>query len=183
MVPLGEQGEDGFAFPEDTKSLQRHLCVCQLSRALGLHHSLDVSGKLRLIAELKAHYHHGLKFGMAGDCFCLFFILYLPFSIVRCSEDQSKEKREPQKTLQVHHVERSILEGSIIDAFSAFSCFCFWPSMVELSLFLSGSSKHLKTHGSYEVKLKRSAECLLFFGKVPQTANRKHHKIRSASDH
>ena len=62
-VPLGEQGEEGFTFPEDTKALQRHLCVCQLSRALGLHHSLDVSGKLSLIAELKAHYRHGLKFG------------------------------------------------------------------------------------------------------------------------
>uniref|UniRef100_A0A7N8YEV2 N-alpha-acetyltransferase 25, NatB auxiliary subunit n=1 Tax=Mastacembelus armatus TaxID=205130 RepID=A0A7N8YEV2_9TELE len=62
-VPLGEQGEDGFAFPEDTKALQRHLCVCQLSRALGLHHSLNVDGKLLLITELKAHYRHGLKFG------------------------------------------------------------------------------------------------------------------------
>lgn len=62
-MPLGQQGDDGFAFPEDTKALQRHLCVCQLSRALGLHHSLDVDGKLRLIAELKAHYRHGLKFG------------------------------------------------------------------------------------------------------------------------
>uniref|UniRef100_A0AAQ6A1W2 N-alpha-acetyltransferase 25, NatB auxiliary subunit n=1 Tax=Amphiprion ocellaris TaxID=80972 RepID=A0AAQ6A1W2_AMPOC len=70
-VPLGEQGEEGFAFPEDTKALQRHLCVCQLSRALGLHHSLDIDGKLRLITELKAHYRHGLKFGdenMAWQC-------------------------------------------------------------------------------------------------------------------
>uniref|UniRef100_A0A7N6ASF8 N-alpha-acetyltransferase 25, NatB auxiliary subunit n=1 Tax=Anabas testudineus TaxID=64144 RepID=A0A7N6ASF8_ANATE len=62
-APLGERGEEGFAFPEDTKALQRHLCMCQLSRALGLHHSLDVDGKLLLITELKAHYHHGLKFG------------------------------------------------------------------------------------------------------------------------
>uniref|UniRef100_A0A4W6DFL4 N-alpha-acetyltransferase 25, NatB auxiliary subunit n=1 Tax=Lates calcarifer TaxID=8187 RepID=A0A4W6DFL4_LATCA len=78
-VPLGEQGEEGFAFPDDTKALQRHLCVCQLSRALGLHHSLDVDGKLRLIAELKAHYRHGLKFGknalktelQFSDMYCL----------------------------------------------------------------------------------------------------------------
>lgn len=62
-VPLGEQGQDGLFLPQDTTTLQRHLCVCQLSRALGLHHSLDVDGKLRLIAELKAHYRHGLKFG------------------------------------------------------------------------------------------------------------------------
>uniref|UniRef100_A0AAQ6A961 N-alpha-acetyltransferase 25, NatB auxiliary subunit n=1 Tax=Amphiprion ocellaris TaxID=80972 RepID=A0AAQ6A961_AMPOC len=78
-VPLGEQGEEGFAFPEDTKALQRHLCVCQLSRALGLHHSLDIDGKLRLITELKAHYRHGLKFGkhalktelQFSDMYCL----------------------------------------------------------------------------------------------------------------
>lgn len=62
-VPLGEQGEEGFAFPEDTRALQRHLCVCQLSRALGMHHSLDAEGKVRLITELKAHYRFGLKFG------------------------------------------------------------------------------------------------------------------------
>lgn len=62
-VPLGERGEEGFAFPEDTKALQRHLCVHQLSRALGLQHALDAEGKLLLIAELKAHYRHGLKFG------------------------------------------------------------------------------------------------------------------------
>uniref|UniRef100_A0A671UH60 N-alpha-acetyltransferase 25, NatB auxiliary subunit n=1 Tax=Sparus aurata TaxID=8175 RepID=A0A671UH60_SPAAU len=78
-VPLGEQGDEGFAFPDDTKALQRHLCVCQLSRALGLHHALDVEGKLRLIAELKAHYRHGLKFGanalktelQFSDMYCL----------------------------------------------------------------------------------------------------------------
>ncbi|KAK1883838.1 N-alpha-acetyltransferase 25 NatB auxiliary subunit [Dissostichus eleginoides] len=66
-VPLGEQGEEGFAFPDDTKAMQRHLCVCQLSRAIGLHHALDVDGKLRLITELKAHYRYGLKFGKNAE--------------------------------------------------------------------------------------------------------------------
>lgn len=66
-MPLGEQGEEGFAFPEDTRALQRHLCVCQLSRALGLHHALNPEGKLRLITELRAHYRHGLKFGKSTD--------------------------------------------------------------------------------------------------------------------
>ncbi|XP_034080063.1 N-alpha-acetyltransferase 25, NatB auxiliary subunit isoform X2 [Gymnodraco acuticeps] len=78
-VPLGEQGEEGFAFPDDTKAMQRHLCVCQLSRAIGLHHALDVDGKLRLITELKAHYRYGLKFGknavktelQFSDMYCL----------------------------------------------------------------------------------------------------------------
>uniref|UniRef100_A0A8C7F153 N-alpha-acetyltransferase 25, NatB auxiliary subunit n=1 Tax=Oncorhynchus kisutch TaxID=8019 RepID=A0A8C7F153_ONCKI len=63
LVPLGEVGEDGFGFPGDTKVLQRHLCVCQLSRVLGLQHTLDTEGKLCLITELKAHYHYGLQFG------------------------------------------------------------------------------------------------------------------------
>uniref|UniRef100_A0A8C7LN88 N-alpha-acetyltransferase 25, NatB auxiliary subunit n=1 Tax=Oncorhynchus mykiss TaxID=8022 RepID=A0A8C7LN88_ONCMY len=79
LVPLGEAGEDGFGFPGDTKALQRHLCVCQLSRALGLQHALDTEGKLRLITELKAHYHHGLQFGKSclktelqfSDMYCL----------------------------------------------------------------------------------------------------------------
>ena len=65
MVPLGGESEEegDCVFPEDTKALQRHLCVCQLSRALGLHHALGTEGKLRVIRDLKAHYHHGLKFG------------------------------------------------------------------------------------------------------------------------
>ncbi|XP_047426326.1 N-alpha-acetyltransferase 25, NatB auxiliary subunit [Mugil cephalus] len=80
-VPLTERQDDGgvFSFPADTRALQRHLCVCQLSRALGLHRSLDVDGKLRLISELKAHYRHGLKFGknalktelQFSDMYCL----------------------------------------------------------------------------------------------------------------
>ncbi|XP_024155118.1 N-alpha-acetyltransferase 25, NatB auxiliary subunit [Oryzias melastigma] len=78
-VPLGERDGEAPAFPEDIKALQRHLCVCQLSRALGLHHALDLDGKLRLIGELKAHYRHGLKFGknalktelQFSDMYCL----------------------------------------------------------------------------------------------------------------
>ncbi|XP_071194400.1 N-alpha-acetyltransferase 25, NatB auxiliary subunit-like isoform X2 [Salvelinus alpinus] len=79
LVPLGEVGEDGFGFPGDTKALQRHLCVCQLSRVLGLQHALDTEGKLCLITELKAHYHYGLQFGKSclktelqfSDPYCL----------------------------------------------------------------------------------------------------------------
>ncbi|KAM8854127.1 N-alpha-acetyltransferase 25, NatB auxiliary subunit [Synchiropus picturatus] len=78
-VLLEEQGDDGSMFPADTRALQRHMCVCQLSRALGLHHLLDQEGKLRLISELKAHYRHGLKFGdgalktelQFSDSYCL----------------------------------------------------------------------------------------------------------------
>ncbi|XP_036383509.1 N-alpha-acetyltransferase 25, NatB auxiliary subunit-like [Megalops cyprinoides] len=80
-VPLQAPGEEGagLALPEDTRALQRHLCVLQLSRALGLQHALDPAGKLALIQELKARYRHGLQFGKAclktelqfSDMYCL----------------------------------------------------------------------------------------------------------------
>ncbi|KAK2870730.1 hypothetical protein Q8A67_023257 [Cirrhinus molitorella] len=78
-VPLGSPGEDGFAFPGDTRALQRHLCVTQLSRGLGQQHLLNTEGKLGLIRELKAHYRHGLQFGKSclktelqfSDMYCL----------------------------------------------------------------------------------------------------------------
>lgn len=63
VVPLGAVGEAGTALPGDTRSLQRHLCVTQLSRCLGLQHALSPDGKMALINELKHHYHHGLQFG------------------------------------------------------------------------------------------------------------------------
>lgn len=62
-VPLGAPGEDGVALPGDPRALQRHLCVTQLSRCLGLQHTADTQSKLNIIKELKAHYRHGLQFG------------------------------------------------------------------------------------------------------------------------
>ncbi|XP_022536484.2 N-alpha-acetyltransferase 25, NatB auxiliary subunit [Astyanax mexicanus] len=78
-VPLGTAGEDDVGVPGDTCALQRHLCVAQLGRALGLQHALDTDGKLALIRELKIHYHHGLQFGKSclktelqhSDMYCL----------------------------------------------------------------------------------------------------------------
>uniref|UniRef100_A0A8B9GU29 N(alpha)-acetyltransferase 25, NatB auxiliary subunit n=1 Tax=Astyanax mexicanus TaxID=7994 RepID=A0A8B9GU29_ASTMX len=78
-VPLGTAGEDNVGVPGDTRALQRHLCVAQLGRALGLQHALDTDGKLALIRELKIHYHHGLQFGKSclktelqhSDMYCL----------------------------------------------------------------------------------------------------------------
>uniref|UniRef100_A0A8C1BTV8 N-alpha-acetyltransferase 25, NatB auxiliary subunit n=1 Tax=Cyprinus carpio carpio TaxID=630221 RepID=A0A8C1BTV8_CYPCA len=74
-VPLCAPGEDGVALPGDTRALQRHLCVTQLSRSLGQQHALNTEGKLGLIKELKAHYQHGLQFGKyvlshGGSCLC-----------------------------------------------------------------------------------------------------------------
>uniref|UniRef100_A0A8C2HP78 N(alpha)-acetyltransferase 25, NatB auxiliary subunit n=1 Tax=Cyprinus carpio TaxID=7962 RepID=A0A8C2HP78_CYPCA len=80
-VPLCAPGEDGVALPGDTRALQRHLCVTQLSRSLGQQHALNTEGKLGLIKELKAHYQHGLQFGkqmtrpVAGDGIHVFLLL------------------------------------------------------------------------------------------------------------
>ncbi|KAG9342546.1 hypothetical protein JZ751_015925 [Albula glossodonta] len=62
-VPLTESEGDGVALPSDPRALQRHLCVAQLARSLGLHHALDPPGKQDLIRQLKTHYRHGLQFG------------------------------------------------------------------------------------------------------------------------
>nr|XP_005996448.1 PREDICTED: N-alpha-acetyltransferase 25, NatB auxiliary subunit isoform X2 [Latimeria chalumnae] len=78
-VPLSASAEDDLALPSDTKALQRHLCVMQLSRLLGLQHNMDWNLKLLLIRELKARYRHGLVFGKSclktelqlSDNYCL----------------------------------------------------------------------------------------------------------------
>ncbi|XP_028830383.1 N-alpha-acetyltransferase 25, NatB auxiliary subunit isoform X1 [Denticeps clupeoides] len=78
-VPLGAPENNGVALPGDTRALQRHLCVSQITRLLGLHHMLDAAGKLSVIRELKSHYHNGLQFGKSclktelqfSDMYCL----------------------------------------------------------------------------------------------------------------
>ncbi|KAJ8286216.1 hypothetical protein GJAV_G00035910 [Gymnothorax javanicus] len=80
-VTLSPAGDDsvGVAVPGDGRVLQTHLCVTQLSRALGLQHGLEPSGKQALIQELKTRYRHGLQFGKAclktelqiSDAYCL----------------------------------------------------------------------------------------------------------------
>ncbi|KAK1128168.1 N-alpha-acetyltransferase 25, NatB auxiliary subunit-like isoform X1 [Acipenser oxyrinchus oxyrinchus] len=62
-VLLTAPAEGAIALPADTKALQRHLCVVQLARSLGLHHAMDREHKLSLIHELKTRYRHGLEFG------------------------------------------------------------------------------------------------------------------------
>ncbi|MGH0151605.1 UNVERIFIED_CONTAM: hypothetical protein FKN15_020767 [Acipenser sinensis] len=78
-VPLTAPAEGAIALPADTKALQRHLCVVQLARSLGLHHAMDREHKLSLIHELKTRYRHGLEFGKSSlktelqysDVYCL----------------------------------------------------------------------------------------------------------------
>ncbi|RXM91230.1 N-alpha-acetyltransferase 25, NatB auxiliary subunit [Acipenser ruthenus] len=78
-VPLTAPAEGAIPLPADTKALQRHLCVVQLARSLGLHHAMDREHKLSLIHELKTRYRHGLEFGKSSlktelqysDVYCL----------------------------------------------------------------------------------------------------------------
>lgn len=55
--------EDKLALPADIRGLQQHLCVVQLTRLLGLYHSMDKSQKLDVVKELMLRYQHGLEFG------------------------------------------------------------------------------------------------------------------------
>ena len=55
--------EDKLALPADIRGLQQHLCVVQLTRLLGLYHSMDKSQKLDVVKELMLRSQHGLEFG------------------------------------------------------------------------------------------------------------------------
>lgn len=63
VVPLSTPTEDKLALPADIRALQRHLCVVQLTRLLGLYHTMDKNQKLSVVRELMLRYQHGLEFG------------------------------------------------------------------------------------------------------------------------
>ncbi|XP_012518872.1 PREDICTED: N-alpha-acetyltransferase 25, NatB auxiliary subunit [Propithecus coquereli] len=63
VVPLSTPTEDKLALPADIRALQQHLCVVQLTRLLGLYHTMDKSQKLSVVRELMLRYQHGLEFG------------------------------------------------------------------------------------------------------------------------
>uniref|UniRef100_A0A8C2Y0X0 N-alpha-acetyltransferase 25, NatB auxiliary subunit n=1 Tax=Capra hircus TaxID=9925 RepID=A0A8C2Y0X0_CAPHI len=79
VVPLSTPTEDKLALPADIRALQRHLCVVQLTRLLGLYHTMDKNQKLSVVRELMLRYQHGLEFGKSclktelqfSDYYCL----------------------------------------------------------------------------------------------------------------
>ncbi|XP_059569366.1 N-alpha-acetyltransferase 25, NatB auxiliary subunit isoform X3 [Alligator mississippiensis] len=79
VIPLSSPVDGDLALPADIKALQQHLCVVQLSRVLGLYHSIDKTQKLSVVRELMLRYHHGLQFGKSclktelqfSDYYCL----------------------------------------------------------------------------------------------------------------
>ncbi|KAM4809936.1 N-alpha-acetyltransferase 25, NatB auxiliary subunit [Rhinophrynus dorsalis] len=78
-LPPTLQVEGDIALPEDIKALQRHLCVVQLTRLLGLYHKMDKSQKQDAVREMTIRYRHGLQFGKSclktelqfSDYYCL----------------------------------------------------------------------------------------------------------------
>ncbi|KAJ1093026.1 hypothetical protein NDU88_006135 [Pleurodeles waltl] len=78
-LPLSAPSDDQLALPEDVKTLQRHLCISQLTRVLGLYHAMDKDQKLAAVRELTLRYRHGLEFGKSclktdlqySDYYCL----------------------------------------------------------------------------------------------------------------
>ncbi|XP_011784117.1 PREDICTED: N-alpha-acetyltransferase 25, NatB auxiliary subunit [Colobus angolensis palliatus] len=79
VVPLSTPTEDKLALPADIRALQQHLCVVQLTRLLGLYHTMDKNQKLSVVRELMLRYQHGLEFGKTclktelqfSDYYCL----------------------------------------------------------------------------------------------------------------
>uniref|UniRef100_A0A8C0HG27 N-alpha-acetyltransferase 25, NatB auxiliary subunit n=1 Tax=Chelonoidis abingdonii TaxID=106734 RepID=A0A8C0HG27_CHEAB len=63
IIPLSAPAEGKLALPADIKALQQHLCVVQLTRLLGLYHTIDKKQKLSVVRELMLRYQHGLQFG------------------------------------------------------------------------------------------------------------------------
>ncbi|KAE8635295.1 hypothetical protein XENTR_v10002573 [Xenopus tropicalis] len=78
-LPLNRAAESEIALPEDTKALQRHLCVVQLMRLLGIYHKMDKLEKQDAVREMTERYRHGLQFGKSclktelqfSDYYCL----------------------------------------------------------------------------------------------------------------
>lgn len=62
--------EERLALPADIRALQQHLCVVQLTRLLGLYHSMDKNQQLSVVRELMLRYQHGLEFGEQSFRMC-----------------------------------------------------------------------------------------------------------------
>uniref|UniRef100_A0A670ITR6 N-alpha-acetyltransferase 25, NatB auxiliary subunit n=1 Tax=Podarcis muralis TaxID=64176 RepID=A0A670ITR6_PODMU len=62
VIPLSAPAEEKLALPANIKALQQHLCVVQLTRLLGLYHTMDKAQKLGAIQDLMSRYRHGLDF-------------------------------------------------------------------------------------------------------------------------
>ncbi|MEE6503871.1 hypothetical protein FKM82_004997 [Ascaphus truei] len=78
-LPLSPPAEGDLALPADIKALQRHMCVIQLTRLLGLYHKMDKPQKQAAVQEITMRYRHGLEFGKSclktelqfSDYYCL----------------------------------------------------------------------------------------------------------------
>ncbi|XP_048370358.1 N-alpha-acetyltransferase 25, NatB auxiliary subunit isoform X1 [Sphaerodactylus townsendi] len=79
VIPLSAPSEGKLALPESIKALQQHLCVVQLTRLLGLYHTMDKAQKLGAVRDLMLRYQHGLELGKSclktelqfSDYYCL----------------------------------------------------------------------------------------------------------------
>lgn len=79
VIPLSAATDGKLALPENIKSLQQHLCVVQMTRLLGLYHTMDKPQKLEAVQDLMLRYRHGLDFGKTclktelqfSDYYCL----------------------------------------------------------------------------------------------------------------
>ncbi|XP_062999880.1 N-alpha-acetyltransferase 25, NatB auxiliary subunit isoform X2 [Elgaria multicarinata webbii] len=79
VISLSAPTDGKPALPPNIKALQQHLCVVQLTRLLGLYHTMEKPQKLSAVRDLMLRYRHGLDFGKSclktelqfSDYYCL----------------------------------------------------------------------------------------------------------------
>uniref|UniRef100_K7FE40 N-alpha-acetyltransferase 25, NatB auxiliary subunit-like n=1 Tax=Pelodiscus sinensis TaxID=13735 RepID=K7FE40_PELSI len=174
VIPLSAPTEGKLALPADIKALQQHLCVVQLTRLLGLYHTIDKKQKLNVVQELMLRYQHGLEFGKSclktelqfSDYYCLLAVHLLLDMWLEAGEEiavwQSLTLLEGGLTRSPSNAQFKLLLIRIYCMLGAFE------PVVEL--YSSLDAKHIQ-HDTIGYLLTRYAESLGQYAAASQSCN------------
>uniref|UniRef100_A0A452GVT3 N-alpha-acetyltransferase 25, NatB auxiliary subunit n=1 Tax=Gopherus agassizii TaxID=38772 RepID=A0A452GVT3_9SAUR len=174
IIPLSAPAEGKLALPADIKALQQHLCVVQLTRLLGLYHTIDKKQKLSVVRELMLRYQHGLQFGKSclktelqfSDYYCLLAVHLLLDMWLEAGEEmavwQSLTLLEEGLTHSPSNAQFKLLLIRIYCMLGAFE------PVVEL--YSSLDAKHVQ-HDTIGYLLTRYAESLGQYAAASQSCN------------
>nr|XP_048677565.1 N-alpha-acetyltransferase 25, NatB auxiliary subunit isoform X2 [Caretta caretta] len=174
IIPLSASEEGKLALPADIKALQQHLCVVQLTRLLGLYHTIDKKQKLSVVRELMLRYQHGLEFGKSclktelqfSDYYCLLAVHLLLDMWLEAGEEmavwQSLTLLEEGLTHSPSNAQFKLLLIRIYCVLGAFE------PVVEL--YASLDAKHIQ-HDTIGYLLTRYAEALGQYAAASQSCN------------
>uniref|UniRef100_A0A8C3SW56 N-alpha-acetyltransferase 25, NatB auxiliary subunit n=1 Tax=Chelydra serpentina TaxID=8475 RepID=A0A8C3SW56_CHESE len=174
VIPLSAPAEGKLALPADIKALQQHLCVVQLTRLLGLYHTIDKKQKLSVVRELMLRYQHGLEFGKSclktelqfSDYYCLLAVHLLLDMWLEAGEEmavwQSLTLLEEGLTHSPSNAQFKLLLIRIYCMLGAFE------PVVEL--YSSLDAKHVQ-HDTIGYLLTRYAESLGQYAAASQSCN------------